>query len=50
MKHITECVEFLKDIRLNEAVSNADFEKAKQICKKFFTKYGIGVMSDIESA
>lgn len=49
MKHITECVEFLKDIRLNEAVSNADFEKAKQICKKFFTKYGIGVMSDIES-
>lgn len=48
MKHITECINFLENIKINEAVSSADFEKAKQICKKFFTKYGIGVMSDIE--
>ena len=48
MKHITECISFLENIKINEAVSSADFEKAKQICKKFFTKYGIGVMSDIE--
>lgn len=49
MKHITECVNILNSTRINEAVSNANFEKAKQICKKFFTKYGIGVMTDVDN-
>lgn len=49
MKHLNECIAILNSVRINEAVSNKNFEKARAICKKLLTKYGIGVMSDIES-
>lgn len=49
MKHLNECIKILQSVALNEAVSNANFEKARDICKKYFIKYGIGVMSDIDN-
>ena len=49
MRHLNECMRILNSVTINEAVSNADFEKARALCRKFFTKYGIGVMTDINN-
>ena len=49
MKRLYTYVKEELNINLNEAVSNADFEKARQICSKYLSKYGIHIMPTIDN-